>query len=277
MLGAYSTPYKSYMRDRTHNLKLATDILNETVVMPGERFSLNEVIGPRLTERGYRDAPIFVDGEVEPSTGGGVCQVATTTYNAALLANLRIAERHHHSRPVDYAPTGRDATVYWGQYDLKFVNSLGHPILILAHLADSRVHVKILGSRDDDYEVELYRTGLSRIPHERKEVPDPELEVGKTKVEKPGRDGWRVTVHRRVERNGEVVKDERMHTDYYAPQTGIVHNGAKPPEVVPPVEGAPGQVPPPMGVPGPPTAPPTSGGPPASEGPPASGTPPTSG
>ncbi len=248
VLSEYSTPYHAYQRDRTHNLKLATNILNKTVVMPGEEFSLNEVIGPRLTELGYRDAPIFIEGEVRPSVGGGLCQVASTTYNAALLANLRILERHHHSRPVHYCPTGRDATVYWGQYDFKFANSLSHPILILSHLSDSRLYVKMLGSREDDYDVEIYRTGLTRIAHARKEEADPELEAGKTEIVKPGRDGWRVTTHRRVKRNGEVIKDETLHTDYYAPQTGEVHYGAKhPEEELPGAELAPGEEAPPEG------------------------------
>ncbi len=260
VLGQYSTPFNPNRRDRTHNLKLAAGILNETVVKPGERFSLNEVIGPRLTELGYRAAPIFIEGEVRPSTGGGVCQIASTTYNAALLANLDIRERHHHSRPVNYCPTGRDATVYWGQYDLKFVNNLKHAILILASTVDSRLHVKMLGSREDDYEVEIYRQGLTRITHEHREVEDPELEAGKYEVEKAGRDGWRVTAYRTVKRNGKIVRQQKLHTDYYAPQVGIMRLGTKraeePEEELPTAEGAegePGTEPVPTeGAPGPP-------------------------
>lgn len=237
VLGSYSTPYNAGRADRTHNLRLAVGKINETVLHPGEEFSFNRIVGERGIEAGYREAPIFVDGEVRPSTGGGICQIATTTYNAALLANLTMVERHHHSRPVDYAPTGRDATVYWGQYDLRFRNSLQHPILILASVGSSEVTVSVLGSRADDAQVEITREGLTRVPHDTKEQPDPELEKGKREVEKPGRDGWRVTVYRKATRGGEVIRQETLHTDYYAPQTEIVRVGTKPP-APPPTPGA---------------------------------------
>ena len=158
-------------------------------------------------------------------------------YNVALLANVDMIERHKHSRPVDYVPTGRDATVYWGQYDLKFKNSLKHPILLLTTVGGGEVSFKILGSREDKADVEIIREGLSRIPRNEKEVKDPELEEGKKEVEEEGRDGWRVTVYRKATRDGEVIRDEKLHTDVYASQTRIVHIGTKPPEDEEPAEG----------------------------------------
>ncbi len=240
VLSEYSTSYRQYQVDRTHNLKLAAKQLNETVVHPGEEFSFNETVGERLAKDGYRAAPIFLNGEVKPSTGGGICQIASTTYNVALLANLDMIERHHHSRPVDYVPTGRDATVYWGVYDVKFKNSLKHPVILLTDVSDGRVTFKMLGSREDDAEVEILREGLSRIGHGEKRVDDPELEEGEEEVEKEGRDGWRVTVYRKSTRNGEVIRDEKLHTDYYAPQTKVIHVGTKKPEDELPEDGAPG-------------------------------------
>lgn len=244
VLARYSTPYKSHQTDRTHNLKLAAAKLHKLVLRPGEIFSFNERVGERLASEGYRDAPIFINGEVEPSVGGGVCQIATTTYNVALLANLDMVERHHHSRPVDYAPTGRDATVYWGQYDLKFRNSLKHPILILTSVGSSEVTFRILGSREDEAEVDLIREGLSRVTRKEKEVPDPELEEGKREVEEQGRDGWRVTVYRKATRDGATIRDEKLHTDYYAPQTKVIRVGTKPPEEKPEAEPQPAVTPP---------------------------------
>lgn len=230
VLARYSTPFNPGNRDRTHNLRLAVNILNKTIVKPGEEFSLNETVGPRLTEAGYRQADIFVNGEVVPSTGGGVCQVTSTLYNATLLANLRIVQRRPHSRPVDYVPSGRDATVYYGQIDFKFVNSLKHPILILGHIEGSRLHVRIIGSRDDKYEVELVRTNVSTIPFGTKETPDPELEDGKRVVETKGRNGVRVTLIRLVKKGGEQIAREVLHTDSYRPQAEEVRVGTKKPE-----------------------------------------------
>ncbi|MFW6155737.1 MAG: VanW family protein [Armatimonadota bacterium] len=233
VLADYATPYRTWQTDRTHNLKLAAEKLNEHVLHPGEEFSFNDVVGERLAKDGYRAAPIFIDGDVEPSTGGGICQIASTLYNVALLANLDMTERHHHSRPVDYVPTGRDATVYWRVYDLKFTNSLEHPVILLTSIEDGKVRFRMLGSREDDAGVEIIREGLSRISHGKKEIEDPELPEGEKEVEKEGRDGWRVTVYRRATRDGEVIREERLHTDRYAPQTRVVRIGTKPPEEEP--------------------------------------------
>ncbi len=230
VLASYTTRFRSWQKDRTHNLRLAINNLARAVIMPGDTFSFNERIGPRLSEQGWRAAPIFIDGEVEPSTGGGICQVATTVYNAALLANLDTVERHHHSRPVDYAPAGRDATVYWGQYDLRIRNQLRHPVLIIGSIGDSSLTIKVLGARSDKYDVEIERSGEQTIPHTTKEIKDPELEEGKREVEKPGRNGKRVTVTRIVRKNGKTVATERLHTDTYSPQAEVVRIGAKPKE-----------------------------------------------
>jgi vancomycin resistance protein YoaR len=230
VLAAYSTPFNPGKVERTHNLRLAMGIVNKTVVKPGQTISLDKTIGSRATEHGYKPAPIFLEGEVVPSIAGGVCQVATTIYNVALLANLKIDERHHHSRPVDYAPSGRDATLYGGQLDLKFTNTLKHPILLLGYTESARLHAKIIGSKEDDYDVELIRSGVSTIAFSEKEQPDPELEEGKQEVEKKGRNGVRVTLTRVVKKGGKEIARQVLHTDTYPPQTKVIRVGTKPPE-----------------------------------------------
>lgn len=230
VLGEYTTKFRPWQTSRTSNLRIAAAALNESVIKPGEEFSLNGRIGERLKERGYKPAPIFLEGEVRPSTGGGVCQIASTTYNAALLANLDIVERHHHSRPVDYVPTGRDATVYWGQYDLKLNNNLTHPILLITEMGENTLTMKFLGSKEDDYDVEITREGLSRRGYGTKEVDDPELDEGEREVEKKGRSGWSVTVYRKVTREGELVREHKLQSDYYAPQTEVIRVGTRKPE-----------------------------------------------
>ncbi len=259
VLASYTTKFRAWQRDRTHNLKMAITNLGRTVVMPGQSFSFNERVGPRLSERGWRAAPIFINGEVEPSTGGGICQVATTVYNAVLLANLEATERHHHSRPVDYVPTGRDATVYWGQLDLQFVNNLQHPILLYGEIDDKQLTIKILGHRDDKYDVDILSSGVGTIAFKTEETPDPELELDKREVEKPGRNGKIVTITRVAKKSGIEVSRERLHRDVYSPQTEQIRIGAKLPEDA--LEGAeglaPGTVPP--ATTGPDTLAPTTG------------------
>lgn len=233
VLGSFNTPYDSGKVDRTHNLSLAIGSVNGKVVMPGGTFSANEAIGPRLEERGFRDAPIFVNGEITPSTGGGVCQVATTLYNAALLAGLPVTERHHHSMPVHYADAGRDATVYWGSLDLRFQNDTGAPIVVLASMSGSRVHVRIVGQRSAKKKVRIERSGLSQLPFTTVEKPDPTLEIGKKKVEEKGRLGIRVTVHRVLIAPDGNEEKELLHTDTYQPYKQTVLVGKKPPAVPP--------------------------------------------
>ncbi len=233
VLARYSTPFNPAREDRTHNLRLAMGMVNEKVVKPGERFSANAVIGQRLEERGYKAAPIFLEGEVVPSTGGGVCQVATTLYNAMLLANLQVNERRPHSRPVDYCPAGRDATLYYGQVDLKFTNTLKHPILIFGYIEGSRLHAVVIGHKDDKYDVELIRSDVSTIAYTTKEQPDPELEEGKRVVEKPGRNGARATLTRVVSKDGKEISRKVLHSDVYGAQAEIVRVGTKKPEEKP--------------------------------------------
>jgi len=228
VLASYSTPFNPGQVGRTHNLRLAIARINNTVLQPGEEFSLNETVGPRLAKAGYRTAPIFRENEVVSETGGGVCQVASTIYNAALLANMEMIERHHHSRPVVYCPAGRDATVYYGQLDMRFKNSLSHPVLILGGVKGNRLWAKILGKAEDDYDVKLIRTGLSHSGYATKEVPDPELEEGKREIETEGRSGVSVTLIREIRsKDGELIDRQTMHNDVYPAQTKIVRVGTK--------------------------------------------------
>ncbi len=228
VLASYSTPFNPGQVGRTHNLRLAIERINNTVLQPGEEFSLNETVGPRLAKAGYRTAPIFRENEVVPEIGGGVCQVATTVYNAALLANMEMIERHHHSRTVVYCPAGRDATVYYGQLDMQFKNSLDYPVLILGGIKSNRLWVNFLGKAEDDYDVKLIRTDLRRSGYATKEVPDPELEEGEREIETEGRSGVSVTLIREIRTpDGELVDRQTMHNDVYSSQTKIVRVGTK--------------------------------------------------
>ncbi len=119
-LGSFRTWYGG--GGRGVNIRLAANSLNYYLIAPGEVFSFNAATGPRVPERGYRMAPIIVGGAVVPGYGGGVCQVSTTLYNAVLNAGLEVVERFPHSRPVDYVPRGRDATVS-NYLDFKFRNN----------------------------------------------------------------------------------------------------------------------------------------------------------
>lgn len=221
VLGSYSTPYNSWERDRSHNLRVACRALDGTIVKPGGDFSYNQVVGPRDRKSGFRDAKMFVEGRIESGTGGGVCQVSTTVYNAALLSNLKILRRSHHSRPVVYAPVGRDATVA-PNIDLKFRNDTDAPIFISASVGEKTVNVTIFGRRHDGRKVEIVSEGHSVFSARTVRQVDDGLEPGKTVVTQPGRAGHRISIYRVVREGGGIVSRELVSRDVYAPEARVI-------------------------------------------------------
>lgn len=139
----YSTYYVNNP-NRTTNLKLACKAIDGTIVYPGEVFSFNQTVGIRTAGKGYKPAPIFTGTTGhEDGVGGGVCQVASTMFNAALYCNFAIVERHQHSQRVVYCPLGRDAAIFWGSEDFKFRNTSKFPIKIRMYCADGKLTCKI--------------------------------------------------------------------------------------------------------------------------------------
>ncbi|MGC9003913.1 MAG: VanW family protein [bacterium] len=148
LLSEFSTSLWGSSAGRRENIKRAVAAIDGTFLRPGERFRFNEIVGPRVSERGYKIAPVMVRGELVPGVGGGVCQVSTTLYNAVLLAGLKVIRRGHHARPVKYVPPGRDATVVYGYVDLIFENDKDSPIYIQGEVKGGRMIFRIFGRRD---------------------------------------------------------------------------------------------------------------------------------
>ena len=143
LLAEFSTPYDAGLRGRTTNLKMAARNINGTVVAPGAIFSTNAAIGPRNAADGWREAKMFVSGRVVSGTGSGICQAASTLYNAALLANVPIIERHAHSMRVTYVPPSRDAALMWGSKDFKFRNTTGAPLRVETVVSGGKFHARL--------------------------------------------------------------------------------------------------------------------------------------
>ncbi|MGD7407579.1 VanW family protein, partial [Ralstonia pseudosolanacearum] len=122
-LASYSTNYSSSGASRSNNIALATSKINGTVLMPGETFSYNGIVGRRTKEAGFQEAGAYSNGQVVNEVGGGICQVSSTLYNAVLRSNLEVTDRHNHMFQVNYCPIGTDATVSWGAPDFKFKNN----------------------------------------------------------------------------------------------------------------------------------------------------------
>lgn len=139
---------------RTNNLVLACKAIDGTILNPDEEFSFNNIVGERTVAKGYLAATVYLDGgRSEAETGGGICQVASTIYEAVLYANLKVTERAPHMFEVTYVDPGQDATIYWGSQDFKFKNSTGYPIRIDTSVSDGYVHVALVGTAEEkDYD-----------------------------------------------------------------------------------------------------------------------------
>lgn len=162
LLSTFSTRYVASNRNRSTNLMLAGNKINGTVLMPGETFSYNKVVGARTIAAGYKEAPIYVNGKEVDGLGGGICQVTSTLYNAVVFANLQIVQRTNHQFIPSYVPASRDATVVYGLTDFQFKNNRNYPIKIVCSVANGVANVQIFGMKqEDDCQVEIsaYQTG----------------------------------------------------------------------------------------------------------------------
>ena len=155
ILGVCETPHNDNEKRNT-NLRLVCEILDGYILQPGEEFSYNGVIGERTEERGFQPAPAYSGDRLIQDIGGGVCQGSSTLYNCALLADLQVTERVCHGFTVNYLPIGLDAAVNWNtKTDLKFVNSTHFPIMIKAEVSDGYMKMKMLGTDEKDYYIEM--------------------------------------------------------------------------------------------------------------------------
>ena len=193
LLAKFSTNYNARDTDRTTNLRLAAEKINGTVLMPGETFSYNTVVGERTISAGYKEAAMYQNGEVVDGLGGGICQISTTLYNAVLYSNLEIVERRNHQFVPSYAKAGRDATVVYGSIDFKFKNTRNYPVKILCTVSGGVAKCEIYGLKENpDYDVEI----TSRV-----------TETTATSIKSE--------TYKTVRQNGQVISSERINKDTY--------------------------------------------------------------
>lgn len=215
VLAVYETNFKKKAGARAVNIARAARYLDQTVLAPGEVFSFNRVVGERSHERGFVDAPVIVNDEMEKDVGGGVCQVASTLHAAAVFGNLEIVRRRSHSRPSGYAPLGLDATVIDGTQDLRIKNPYDTPVLIHAYLPSQFViRVELLG-RDADARVEHKYTVSETKPYSRRIWRRPELAAGTFEQKQDGSPGYEVTSWLTVTRPDGAVERRNYPSRYY--------------------------------------------------------------
>ena len=225
-LGTCSTKYVAGNVNRTTNLKLAVQKINGTVLLPGQEFSYNKVVGERTIQAGYKEAATYSNGKVVDGLGGGICQISSTLYDAVVFADLEVTTRRNHQFVTSYLPAGKDATVVWGAQDFKFVNTRDKPIKIQATVSGGVATVSIWGIKEDvEYDISIETRKTATIAYTTQYIQDPSLPVGKEVVEQAGSNGRKVEAYKVKKLNGQVVSTTLLSKDTYNAMKRIIRVG----------------------------------------------------
>ena len=225
----FSTDYGKSSAERKHNIRLAAKSLNNTLIDVNGEFSFNLKVGARTEKRGYKTAKIIVNGEFTEGVGGGVCQVSTTLYNAALLAGLKITEAHAHSLAVSYVKPSFDAMVNSGSADLRFINKTDNPVIINTFADGTTLTVKIYGEPMRE-KYERKSVVKKEIDPEYSVITDsacefPDLYSGERRVIKYGKKGMVSEGYIIKKINGKVVSQTLIRRDKYSKTDGVIVEG----------------------------------------------------
>lgn len=227
VLTSFSTKYNSAAAARSENLRIGSQKVSNHILMQGETFSFNKVVGPRNVSNGFKMAPIIVKGKLEDGPGGGVCQISSTLYNAALLSGMQIVERRNHSIASSYVEKGRDATVVYGAIDFKFKNPLNSPIYITMSAGGGYINATIYGNVAEKKNIKIISNVLETIPSTVQIKDDPSLLLGQEKIEEKGGSGFKTQTFRVFYENNKEVKKELLSRDYYPPRKTVKLRGIK--------------------------------------------------
>ena len=213
-VSSYSTTYGG-IPERLHNVALVAQLIDDKLIAPGETFSFNKTTGERTAAKGFEVAPVIINGEVTTGLGGGVCQVSTTTFNAAFDAGLPITERTNHALYISHYPLGRDATVDYPSVDLKFRNDTDHWLLLRTFVSPGSLTVTLFGMpqhrRIESEVAPLSVVGAMHV----KVTKDPSLKKGERVVDHPGSSPTATTVRRKVyDADGKLLYDDSWHSSY---------------------------------------------------------------
>lgn len=227
-LSRYTTRFDESNKNRATNINLASEKINEFVLLPGEVFSYNKVVGARTISSGYKEAPIYINGTVADGVGGGICQLSSTLYNAILLANLEVVERRNHYFITSYVPASLDATVSYGSIDFKFRNSRNYPIKIICNSSNGVCCVEIYGIKEEvEYEVVIQSDITETIPFETKYKDTSSLPIGTENIVVKGTNGYKSEAYKILKLDGKVVSKTLLSKDSYHSMTREVERGTK--------------------------------------------------
>jgi vancomycin resistance protein YoaR len=227
VMGTWETHYPVGERDRNANLQLAAEKLNGHVIMPGEEFSFNSVVGARTENEGFHIAHVITAGEMVDGEAGGTCQISSTLHGAAFFAGLEMKDYHPHSRPSAYITMGMDATVVYPTTDLKMRNPYDFPVVIKYRVAEGTVRVEILGKQRPYDKIVFEREVKEEKPFETITREDDSMPIGSSIVEQSGFPGYDLERRRVFYKDGKKVKVEKKLLKY-PPTTEYLRIGTNP-------------------------------------------------
>ncbi len=208
VVGEFATPYNSGDAPRTQNLTRGAELVNGSVVKPGEVFSLEQTLGAVDYAHGFADAGVIQNGQHVDSMGGGLSQVATTVFNAGFEAGMDDTEHHPHQYYFERYPAGREATLWTGNLDVKFTNSTSQSVLVQAWLDGEQIHVRLWSTKYYDVSITSSdRTNFRPVRTERGSGPDCQPSSG-------GQQGFDITVTRTRKHDGKALPDDVLTTKY---------------------------------------------------------------
>ena len=216
-------------KNRKVNITLSSGQINNLIIPPGGVFSFNDIVGQRTPVGGYVTARAYYQGRIIQSIGGGICQVSSTLYNAALLAGLEIVERRNHTFTVSYVPLGRDATVSYGDPDFKFRNNTAWPVKISTMVTqDNNLMITLTGTNESpNRQIELRSQVLSETPFNIVVTHSPDLPAGTTVVTQAGKKGYVVDTYKIVKENGKIVSEYKITRSIYKPLDEEITSGTR--------------------------------------------------
>ncbi len=227
MIAAYTTNTTSN-KDRNNNIDLSSRAINGTVLLPGQEFSFNDVVGKRTVDKGYKEAGAISKGQSIQDVGGGVCQVSTTLFNAVARADLEVVKRSNHAWPITYISIGEDAAVNWPNLDLVFKNDKDSPVFIVMYYSNKKCSAEIYGmtlGNGISIDLESTVTKKSEPALQPAYVLNTSLPIGTEKETIKSRTGYMVDTYQVWSQNGKEIKREKLHSTTYKPyQRTIEYN-----------------------------------------------------
>jgi vancomycin resistance protein YoaR len=227
IVGSYTTEFGG-VPNRIHNVELVAHLIDRHMIAPGEEFSFNQTTGDRNASKGFLEAPVIINGELQSGLGGGVCQVSTTVFNAAYEAGLKITARTNHALYISHYPLGRDATVNYPDTDLRFVNDTDHWLLLRTFVNSYSLTVNLYGTSPQRKVVSEAAPLVTTGPAPTKITKDPNLFVGEKVVDAPGSSSLATSVRRKVyDASGKLLYDNTWYSSYRGDYE-LIRIGTKP-------------------------------------------------